>query len=75
MLQREPDYINGGIVPQIKKTVFIPNKSIKEIRILCSVFKTLENKRDDVIIPTAKHNSTALSYIADRSKYSLVING
>ena len=55
----------GGMIPQISDIIPIPNKPIKDTRIFRFIFRTLENKREDTIMPVAKDNSTALPYIAD----------
>ena len=56
------------MIPQSSDIIPIPNKPVKEIRIFRFIFRTLENKREDTIIPIAKDNSTALPYIADSLK-------
>ena len=55
-------------MPQISDITPIPNKPIKETLIFRFIFRTLENKREDAIIPIAKDNSTTLPYIADSLK-------
>ena len=56
------------MIPQSSDITPIPNKPIKETLIFRFIFRTLENKSDDIIMPIAKDNSTALPYIADNLK-------
>ena len=65
--KNQPAYV-GGIVPQISDITPIANKPMKETLIFRFTFRTLENNREDAIIPTAKDSSTALPYIADSLK-------
>ena len=56
------------MIPQISDIIPIANKPMKETRSFRFIFRTLENKREDTIMPIAKDNSTALPYIADNLK-------
>ena len=56
------------MIPQNSDIIPIPNKPMNETLILRFIFSTLENKREDAIIPIAKDNSTTLPYIADNLK-------
>ena len=60
--------ITGGTRPQTADIIPIPNNPIKDVLIFLFTFNTLENNSDEAIIPTANASSTALPYIADKSK-------
>lgn len=60
--------ITGGTRPQTADIIPIPNKPMKDVLIFLFIFNTLENNSDETIIPTANASSTALPYIADKSK-------
>lgn len=60
--------ITGGTRPHTADMIPIPNNPMKDVLIFLFIFNTLENNSDDAIIPTANASSTALPYIADKSK-------